>query len=433
MRVAVVVALFAGVVNGEEWPGWRGPNRNDITSEKSGWGSGGWRLKRIWSKSVGAGGTSVVVGGKGRLYTMGWISGKDYVYCLDAATGKEIWKKEYKCRPYGRYARGDQGWYKGVTSTPEYDGQTGLLYTLSTDGDLYCRRGQNGEKVWHINLYDKYKVKRRPGNRDYGYTSSPLIQGELLIVEVGDDEGNLMAFEKRSGKRRWASQCNDPAGHNSGPMPMTVQGVPCIAVFTCASLLVVRTDKGHEGKTVARYGWVTDYNNNIASAAVSGNKVLVTSGYNQNRMCMFEITLKGISKRYEVKGDYSKVCTPVIYNNHIYIAYNQLRCYEIDKDGLKLRWTGSRDKFDFGTEGSCLITGDRRLIAFGSRGGRRRLGLVDIGEGSGDKCKLLASNEDVFAGVKSGRGRAWPHVVLAEGRIYCKDSDGNIVCFSVGK
>jgi len=423
----ITLLLLTGIASAANWPHWRGPNRNDITSETSGWNAKAWPPKRIWNKRVGYGSTSPIVY-KDRLYTAGWTNNKDHIYCLNAVTGKEIWKKSYNCRPYGRFARGDQGAYKGVTSTPEYDPQTNLLYTLSTDGHLRCWNAANGRDVWHFNLYDKYKVPRRPGNRDYGYTSSLLALDKWLIVEVGDNEGCLMAFDKRTGKRIWTSRAKDAAGHNGGPTPMTVQNTPCIATFTCAGLLVVRIDKGHEGLTVASYPWVTSYNNNIASAAASGDRVLITSNYNQNKMCLFNITLKGIGKKHEVRRDFSRVGTPVIYNNHIYIPYQRLRCYRIDKDGLKLKWKASSSNLDFGSEGSCLITGDKKMIAFGSRGGKYKLALIDI---SGSRPKLLAANEDVFAGIKRSRQRAWPHVVLANGRVYCKDREGNIVCFSL--
>ena len=422
--------LLADSALGADWPHWRGPNRNDITSESSGWNAKAWPGKRIWNKRVGYGSTSPIIY-KDRLYTAGWADNKDYIYCLNAATGKEIWKKSYNCRAYGRFARGDQGSYKGVTSTPEYDPQTKLLYSLSTDGHLRCWDAADGRDVWHLNLYDKYKVPRRPGNRDYGYTSSPLALEEWLIVEVGDnDEGCLFAFDKRSGKRLWTSQAKDAAGHNGGPTPLIVRNVPCIASFTCAGLLVARTDKGHEGQTLAKYSWVTDYNNNISSVAAVGDKVVISSNYNQNRMCLFDLNLEGIAERQEVKRDFSRVSTPVIFDNHLYMPYQRLRCYRIDEAGLKLKWKAPSSNLDFGSEGSCLITGDKKMIAFGSRGGKYRLALIDI---SGSRPQLLAANEDIFAGIKRSRQRAWPHVVLANGRVYCKDREGNIVCFSLGR
>ena len=90
----LVAALLLSAV-AQDWPSWRGPNRNDIVAEPSGWGGAGWPLgEPAWSANVGAGGTSPLVVG-GRLYTMGWLKDKDQVTCLDAATGKELWSVSY--------------------------------------------------------------------------------------------------------------------------------------------------------------------------------------------------------------------------------------------------------------------------------------------------------------------------------------------------
>jgi hypothetical protein len=239
-----------------------------------------------------------------------------------------------------------------------------------------------------------------------------------------------VAFDKRNGKLLWGSRCKDPAGHNAGPTPLTVRDIPCLAVLTREGLHVARIDKDHLGKTVATYSWVTDYNNNIVGASASADKVVITSGYNQNRIALFELNLNGIAKIHEVKRDCSKVGTPIIYKNHLYIPYEQLRCYRIDRNGLTLGWKGARDKFGFGLDGSAVVTGDGRLIVFGSKGSKHRLALIDIGR---SQPSLLSSDEDVFAGLKRGRARAWPHVVLANGRIYCKDLDGNLVCFALNR
>ncbi|MFN3981477.1 MAG: carbohydrate ABC transporter permease, partial [Caldilinea sp.] len=72
------------------------------------------------------------------LYVLGWSDGNDHLFCLDAGTGKEVWRQSYPAPQYGRFAEGDKGVYSGPSSTPELDPQTGLLYTLSCDGELRC-------------------------------------------------------------------------------------------------------------------------------------------------------------------------------------------------------------------------------------------------------------------------------------------------------
>jgi hypothetical protein len=80
--------------------------------------------------------------------------------------------------------------------------------------------------VWGLNLYERFRVGQRPASaleqddlRDYGYTTAPYVHDDWVLVEVGAREGSLLAFDKRTGQRRWASAYRGPAGHTSGPRP----------------------------------------------------------------------------------------------------------------------------------------------------------------------------------------------------------------------
>lgn len=421
--LVIAIASHISIAGDGDWPHWRGPDRNGIVAEDSGWDSGGWPSKwPAWETNVGIGSTSPIVV-DGRVYVMGWSGGQDTLLCLDAATGRRLWKTAYPAPKYGRHAAGDQGLYAGIISTPEYDGQTGFLYTLGIDGQLNCwdpRRG--GAKVWAKNLYDEYGVPRREkvgrsSRRDYGYTTSPLVYHDWLVVEVGAPGGNLMAFDKRSGRQVWASQSKDPAGHSGGPVPMVVEGVPCVAVFTHDHLLVARLDEGKEGTTVAEYPWSTEFAQNIATPAVWRNLVLITSGYNHHSICQLEITLRGARKVWE-QPQCSQVCSPVIHDGHIYWVYKKTVCLEL-KTGRTV-WTGRND---CGDAGSCIVTADSRLIYLAKRG---ELVLAETADRSPRQYRELARVGGLF------RTDVWPHVVLSGSRIFCKDRNGNLKCFRIG-
>ena len=424
MRRTCVSAIFwllmAVSLRAEDWPHWRGPSRDGRTSEKSLWSGSRWvDSTPAWTKSVGLGSTSPLVV-DGRVYVLGWHDGKDQLQCRDAATGKEIWTQSYDSPQYGRKATGDEGLYGGPTSTPEYDPATKRLYTLGVDGDLHCwDTAAGGKRIWGINLYEQFDPPQRPrfgrsGLRDYGYTSSPLVHGDWLLVEVGDDEGTLIAFDNRTGKVVWRSQCRDEAGHTGGPVPMTVEGKPCAVILTCKHLVVIRLDEGHEGETVGTFEWWTDFANNIATPTVVGSEVLITSDYNRHALVKLRATLAGITKVWEQPHP-SKVCSPVVDHGNVYLAWNKAQC--LDWQTGKLRWQGG----NFGDDGSCIVTGDGRLICWG--GGK--LALIEMAERSPDAYRELATIEGL------SQADCWPHVVLASGRIYCKDRQGKLMCFAV--
>jgi outer membrane protein assembly factor BamB len=406
-----------------DWPNWRGPDHNGVSSESSGWDNGTWTSEPAWTGTTGAGASAPIIV-NGKLYTLGWSkepTPSDTLTCRDAKTGQRLWSQEYACPQYGRQSEGDKGLYSGPSASPTFDPKTGLLFTVSTDGDLNCWDTEHsGKRVWGINFYEAYGVKQRPlvGTRrlrDYGYTSSPLIHETWVIVEVGDDEGNLFAFDKRTGQRAWTSECKDPAGHTGGLVPIRVDGIPCVAVLTIHQLLVARLDDGHEGKTLATFPWETDFANSIATPAVSGQSIVITSEYNQYSICRVDVSRDGAREVW--KQPYaSGVCSPVIHKGHIYWCWRGLYC--LDFETGKPLWRGGR----FGDTASLLVTKDDRLIVWADRG---ELVLTETAVRSPKKYTELTRRSGLF------ESDVWPHVVLSDGRLYCKALEGKLKCFTV--
>jgi len=407
-----------------DWPQWRGPNRNDVIPEKSGWPKG-WPPKRLWKKNVGYGCTSPIIV-DGRLYVMGWKGprssknpvGTDTVYCFEAATGKLRWKRSYRCRYQGRFRVGDTSLYGGPTSTPTLDTASGYLYTLSIDGDLKCwNTKKTGQPLWSVNLYEKYKVRQRPkveaGTRDYGYSCSPALLGNTVITEVGGDAGTLVAFDKRTGKPIWRSACKEPSGHGAGPALMNVQGIGCLVSFGTSKLTIVRTDGGHRGKTLAQHPWPTAYACNIITPAVIGDRVVLSSGHDVRRTALLQISPGKVQQLWSCRY-WSEGCSPVIHKGCIYMVIGRVHCLNLSNG--KLRWHGG----NFGRDSSCLVTSDDKLLVFGSGD----LGLIDASP-KRDTYRELTRVKDVIAGT------CYPHLALTDGILAVKNKEGEIVCMSV--
>jgi len=409
----------------QDWLHRQGPMRNGVVPWSSNFQPAAddrdWKLgEPVWTFEAGDGGASPVLAGR-LLYTLGWQDGKEILWCIDAVTGQPKWNGTYECKAYGRFAIGDQSLYKGPASTPEYDRFSKQIFTLGIDGDLFCW-DLGGDTVWHRNLYDQLRVKQRPkvtrtGHRDYGYTSSPVAAGPWCIVEAGSTEhGTVIAFNKRDGEPAWRSECRDEAGHNNGPSPMLIDGVPCLAVFTLRNLVVMRLDPGHEGKTVATIPWQTDYAQNVASAAVAGPNVIVTSEYNQKKISRYRFSLDKEPELVWEQRTASKICTPVVHKEHIYFAFRELVCLDF-ATGEK-RWSGG----SFGDAGSLVATSDDRLVVWGGKGS---LVLAESAVRSRDAYKPLAQNRTVL------KNDVWPHVLFANERLYLKDHRGKIACYKL--
>jgi len=428
-RTWVLAAVLAGVAvswsaagRAADWPQWRGPDRTDVTSEPSGW-PGGWPPRKLWGRNVGVGCTSAIVVG-GRLYVMGWqgdrrsrSAGTDTLYCFDAATGKELWRQSYACRYQGRLRTGDTGAYGGPSSTPTFDKQTGYLYTVSTDGDFRCWDAKRaGKPVWAMNFHQSYRIRQRKsvggGTRDYGHTCSPLIVGDVAIVEVGSEDGTVMGFDKRTGKRRWASRQTGPAGHTAGPVPIRVGAADCIADLLIWGLVVMRIDAGHEGRTVARFDRKTEFACNLASPAVAGSRVLLTSEYNQSNTQLVAITSGGARQVWKSRS-HALVCSPVVHKGRLFMVDKSVKCLDL-ATGRQL-WRGG----NFG-HGSCVVTGDEKLIVWGNG----KLVLADAFP-AGGQYRELGRIEGL------ARGTCYPHVAISDGWIVCKDRNGSMVVVSV--
>ncbi|QDT39279.1 outer membrane protein assembly factor BamB family protein [Stratiformator vulcanicus] len=420
---AILILLTSSMVTAADWDHWRGPNRNGLTSETSGWDGGSWIEEQIWSAQVGAGSSSPLIVGD-CVYLQGWSGNRDAIVCLDATSGKERWRQSYPQPRYGRHAVGDQSLYSGSSPTPEYDAETKFLFTLGVDGDLNAWDTRDGGKnVWSLNLYDHYHAGRRPEvakrrrtRRDYGYTGAPLAHGDQLIVEVGGDQGNVVAFDKRTGRQLWTSKNQDEAGHTAGPVLLKVGRMQCVAVLTLRNLVVTQIDGKTPGRTIAIYPWTTDFGNNVASPAVHENSVVITSAYNQSAMCRLDITTRGAREVWKTEGLASGVCSPIIHDGRIYWAWNGVRCVDFET-GSEI-WRGGK----VGSQGSCILTGDDRLIVYANRGD---LLLAETAKRSPDEYLQLAAKKVL------SKTDAWPHVAFSSGQLVCRDRAGNVRCLKV--
>ena len=179
--------LSATCVQAQDWPQWRGPNRDaKVTGFKA---PKEWpkELKQAWKVKVGDGvATPALVGDK--LYVFTREDGKEVLRCLKAKDGKEIWKEAYE---ESFRATADRN-FPGPRSSPAV--ADGKVVTLGVNGKLYCREADSGKEVWH-----KTDVRGTP---QFHVSSSPMIVDGLVIVQMGGSSGPLAAYQLADGKEK---------------------------------------------------------------------------------------------------------------------------------------------------------------------------------------------------------------------------------------
>lgn len=246
LLLGTVIGAACTTAGADDWPQFRGPARdNKVTGFKvpAAWPK---ELRQQWKVPVGDGVASPVLVGD-RVYTFTRQGGDEVVLCLDAATGKEVWKAKYAADQVTGAAAGFKGSekYTGPRSTPAVG--SGKVCTLSVDGRVFCFDAGSGKEVW------KKETKAKP---KFFTSSSPVAVDGAFVLQVGPEgRGQVVAYDAATGDERWKCPTDGP-GYGS-PVAATIGGTKQVVVLTNASLIGVGLADGKElwkvGLSVGRY------------------------------------------------------------------------------------------------------------------------------------------------------------------------------------
>jgi len=398
LLLVTVLQLFPGTAAADNWPHWRGPFRNGISNEKN------WNPNALadgadiaWKTNVG-GGYSAVSAQDGRLYTMGNIDDKDIVYCLNAATGKEVWRFTYDYLV--------KNWY-GPFSTPAVDGDR--VYTVSRKGDIYCLDSKTGKKKWYLDVMKKFEAHEPL----YGFSGSPVIEGKRLIINAGR---NGLALDKYTGEKIWGDG-NGKCGYAT-PVIYSYKGKKYAAVFTHRRLNGVDIETGEQ---VWHFPWIFNDGADSPDPVVVGNRVFISTAYG-NGATMIEFTPGSETpKQHWFRKDLQNEFGSSIYlDGHLYVPHGDtrhrtayLKCVAFDTG--KEVW--SRDT------GHCsLILVNGKFIVLSQWGELTVMEASAKGYKDISKAKVVETSRKV---------RCWTAPVLADGKIYIRTNTGTLVCVDV--
>lgn len=395
--MAVVLAILVSslqLISAADWPEFLGPDGCRISQEKD-WSPDALKKPKIlWKKNVGHGYSAVSVK-DGLLYTMGFNGGNDIVTCLKADTGEKVWEKTYPCSKGKRYP--------GPRCTPTIS--DGAVYTLSRQGHLLCMSVKDGSVKWKKNIVKELKA----GIPHWGLASSVRIVGNLAVVNAG---ACGMAFDKKSGRKIWSGG----GGKSSYSTPVIIKkGATVYAIlFPVSGPAMVRLK---DGKKLWSYPWKTKYDVNAADPLLIGKNVFVSSGYNTGCV-MLNISTGKPKKLWQNRNMSAHFTSPVEIDGYIYgvsgnTSGGKLTCIEA-RTG-KVKWSEHRGAESF-------MVADNKLIVIDKDG------TLLIVKAQPSKYTVLAQ-----ANVINQSAKYWTMPVLCNGKIYCRNSLGTLVCVDVKK
>ena len=394
MRLFFIFLVILFPAKGADWLNWRGPNHDGISKEQPPRPD---FSKILWRKDIGVGFSSLAVSA-GRVFALGCSGNKngnkETFYCLSAETGKTLWKDTYTAALVDYLHEG------GPCASPTVDGK--LVYGLSKSGRLVSYDIDSGKKHWVVDLMEKAELPRPP---EWGFASSPLILGDILIVEATF----TCALDKNTGKEIWRSQMHKPA--YGSPVAFEFEKKMYIATLKTDGLVIL---DAKTGKTVAFQDWRTSFRTNSTTPIVAGNKIFISTGYRRG-CALFEFDGKSLRQIYTNKNMSNHMNNSVLLGEYLYgfdgnthqAGPKQLICMKLADGKVQWRQEGYRC-------GSLMAVQDRLLVL-------GETGNLALGAASPKGFKPTTEAQIL-------RGRCWTVPVYSGGRIYARNAAGNLVC-----
>ncbi len=396
------LSLMAPVcVRADDWPQWLGPQRNGVSNEKGlldAFPKAGPTI--VWLRDIGEGFSGPVISGD-RLILFHRVDNDAIVECLNAGTGKPIWKFTYPTNYQDALSKGN-----GPRSTPLISGNK--VVALGAEGMLVCLSLEDGKKIWARSLTKDYKTPLGY----FGIGTSPVVEQNRVLVNVGGKQAGIVAFDLDTGKEAWKAT-SDPGSYSS-PTVCTIGGKRLAVFFTRTGAVVL--DPGN-GKVLfeKRFRARNDASVNAATPLLIGDLAFFTASYDTGAL-LLKLKKDGADEVWadeEIMA--SQYNTSVYHDGHLYGFDGRVdsrtpptfRCFELKTK--KVKW----DKAEFGN--GSMILADSRLIVLTEDGMLHLVQATPTAFREISSVKLLAA------------GPCRAQIALANGRLYARDQR-KLVC-----
>jgi outer membrane protein assembly factor BamB len=423
--VALLVAPWAGtaLLLADEWPQWRGPNRDGVWSETG-------IVERFsqphldhrWRVPVSSGYSGPTVA-DGRVYLTDRTTEPkevERVHCFEWQTGRTIWMHAYDCS------------YRGVSYTAGPRASVtideGRAFALGTMGHLHCYDAASGEIHWKKDLQKEYDI-RIP---IWGVSTAPLVDGNLLILQAGGADGAcILAFEKSTGREMWRALDDRPS--YSAPIIITQAGRRVLVCWTGDHVVGLDPSSG-------KVHWKHPFTPkkmviNVPTPVVEGNYLFLSAFYDgslmlrlrQDELAVEQVWRRRGASERQTDSLHAMISTPYLQGNHIYgvDSYGQLRCLDAH--------TGDRIWEDLTAVPSDrwanihMVRNRDKIWMFNERGELIISRLSPAGFDEISRAKLLEPTTDQLP--KRG-GVCWSHPAYAYKHVFARN-DRELVCASL--
>ena len=388
---ALITVVAVGVAAADDWPQWRGPRRDGVSSERGllkQWPAAGPPL--AWQTRGAGDGYSSLAVANGRVFTLGARSGTESVMAFDAASGKKLWEAAN-----GRRFQNDRG--DGPRGTPTVDGDR--VYAFGSSGDLSVLDAASGKVVWTQNVLQKF----RGSNIGWGLSESPLVLADRILLNAGGSGASIIALSKADGSLVWKTQSDEP-GYSSAVLH-EVGGIRQAVFFTGERALGVDVN---DGRVLWSYDRVANRTANIATPIVRGNRVFLSSDYGTGAALLSiivdgpRITAREVYFTNEMRNHHA---SSVLVGDHLY-GFSSSILTAMHFDTGKVAW---RDR---SVGKGSLVFADERLYLFSENG------VVGLAEANPSGYRQHGRFQ-----IRPGGLPTWSHPVVSGGKLFLRDQD----------
>jgi outer membrane protein assembly factor BamB len=354
--VICVVLMFASCVSAQDWPQWRGTNRDGNLSGFTAPEKWPGELTQKWKVTVGFGdATPALIGDK--LYVSARQGEEEVTICLSAANGDELWKDKYVAQA----VTGPAARHPGPRSSPAV--AEGKVVTLGVGGVLSCLDAATGKLVWRKDPFPKVVPK-------FFTSFSPIIVDGMAIAHLGGaGNGAIIAYDLKSGNEKW--RWSDEGPDYGSPVLLTVEGTKQIVTPTEKSVLGINVA---DGKLLWKFPFPPQGRAYNAATPIVGKQTIIVTGAGRGTK---GLKIEKQESGFAVKELWSnpdlatQFNTPVLKDDLLFGISDRNNLFCINAQTGQTAWAdatacGSRGFGALVGAGSCLIalTNDSELIVF---------------------------------------------------------------------